>query len=273
MTTLLEAALSYAARGWRVFPVHGVNAGECTCGRADCSHPGKHPLTPHGVLDATAAPEKIRELWGSRPMASVGIAMGAASGLLAIDVDIRYGGNENLYELERRHEELPPTLTSVTGGGGSHLLFRYADGIRNQNGQIAPGIDVKSDRGYIIAPPSSHQSGRAYQWAPGCGPGEIEPAACPDWLLQLLRRDSGQRSGSTSAAEKIGPGNRNEYLTSLAGSLRRRALDYEEIERALQDANQTALRAASQPGRSSFNRPQHFTVQPNCAGGSSGWQL
>lgn len=135
--------------------------------------------------------------------------MGEASGLLPIDIDSRHGGNENLYELERSHEELPPTLTSLTGDGGSHLLFRHADGVKNQTGRIAPGIDVKSDRGYTIAPPSSHVSGRQYQWAPGCGPDEIEPAPCPDWLLQLLRGDSPQRWAS-SVPEKILPGGRNK---------------------------------------------------------------
>ena len=36
----LRPALSYAARGWSVVPVHGIAEGRCTCGRHACPAPG-----------------------------------------------------------------------------------------------------------------------------------------------------------------------------------------------------------------------------------------
>ena len=40
--TPLAAALEYAARGWRVFPVHSVTAdGRCTCGVYPCGTDNK----------------------------------------------------------------------------------------------------------------------------------------------------------------------------------------------------------------------------------------
>ena len=107
MSAVVEVALSYAGRGWAVFPVHGVVSGECSCGRPDCGHPGKHPCTAHGVQDATTDPEQIRELWRRYPMAGIAIATGERSGFLAIDVDRRNGGNNTLFELEGTNGELP----------------------------------------------------------------------------------------------------------------------------------------------------------------------
>jgi hypothetical protein len=49
--------------------------------------PGKHPLTRHGLHDATADPGVIRRWWTRWPQANVGIRTGAASGLLVIDID------------------------------------------------------------------------------------------------------------------------------------------------------------------------------------------
>ena len=53
MTRPRDAALAYARRGWRVFPLHGIVRGTCTCGHPDCSSPGKHPLVRRGLYEAT----------------------------------------------------------------------------------------------------------------------------------------------------------------------------------------------------------------------------
>jgi len=62
VSSLRESALSYAMRGWRVFPLHGFVNGACTCGRSSCSSPGKHPLVRRGLYEATTdmAPAKVR---------------------------------------------------------------------------------------------------------------------------------------------------------------------------------------------------------------------
>ena len=125
-------AQTYAGYGWRVFPLHipiltpaGVR---CSCGELPgaCSI-GKHPRTPHGHCDATIDLEEIDAHWQRHPDANIGIATGARSGLVVIDVDPRHGGNVSLEALEAQYGPLPDTMRVRSGGDdrGWHLYFRY----------------------------------------------------------------------------------------------------------------------------------------------------
>ena len=70
---ILEEALRCAARGWPVFPLHSVRDGRCSCNKPDCRDTGKHPLTAHGLLDATTDEDQIRDWWERRhPIANLG---------------------------------------------------------------------------------------------------------------------------------------------------------------------------------------------------------
>ena len=102
-----QAALGYAAHGWSVFPIKAR---------------GKTPLTRHGFHDATTDPLAIEKWWRRWPDANVGIATGAVSGLVLIDVDAG-DGPEVLAALEREFGKLPPTVESLTGGGGSAFVL------------------------------------------------------------------------------------------------------------------------------------------------------
>jgi Bifunctional DNA primase/polymerase, N-terminal len=150
---LHAAARDYATRGWPVFACYGMRAGRCTCGKPGCAHPGKHPLTRHGFKDATTDPRQIDQWWTDHPDANVAIATGAASGLIVLDRDPRNGGDLTLGELEAQYGKLPETAVSFTGGGGAHYCFRYREEpIRSGTDVLGPGLDIKSDGGYIIAP-------------------------------------------------------------------------------------------------------------------------
>src|SRR5215510_14633223 len=86
--TKLEAAISYAQwSGWHVFPIHWPIDGKCSCGRTNCESPAKHPLTPDGFRDATMDPKIISGYWTKWPAANIGIATGAASGIVVVDID------------------------------------------------------------------------------------------------------------------------------------------------------------------------------------------
>lgn len=223
---LLDAALRNAERGWPVLPLHTVADGRCSCGNVECESPSKHPRTAHGVKDAVTHEAQIRNWWERWPNANIGIATGAKSGLVVVDVD----GPKGEAALQRLGLEFPPTLEVLTGRG-RHLWFAEPKGAPTRT--LASGLDVRGDGAYVVVPPSLHSTGRHYEYS-GLDP--ISPI--PTQLLALL-----QPSGVASPAQNdelgtmIHEGGRNTTLTSLAGTMRRRGMSGSAIRAALLEEN------------------------------------
>ena len=258
-----DAALSYAARGWPVFPCHAPaqTPGGCSCWRADCSSPGKHPRVAGGLTVASVDAATIAQWWRRWPSANVAIRTGAVSDVVVLDVDPAHGGDQSLDALLSHHGPLPPGPVVQTGSGGRHFYFAHPGGvIRNDAGRrLGPGLDIRGDGGYVIAPPSRHTSGSPYRWA---GPDRELPDP-PVWLLDRLREThcSATRPPSTplepSSARRMSAwakaalerelanlsaaqeGNRNCSLNRSAFSLGQivggGALDAAEVEHLLLD--------------------------------------
>ncbi len=217
----LAAALYYASQGWPVFPLHTpVAEGGCSCRKTACKDVGKHPCTRHGLKDASTDTDIITGWWEKWPSANVGLRTGAESNLVVLDADAGTGGRETLAQLEAACGPLPPTLMVETGGGGVHYYFCHpGTRVTTNAGTLGPGLDVRGDGGYVVAPPSLHRNGRRYQWSPGTRDG-LSPAPLPPWILGGVVRPV--RSGPHLLDEApIPEGQRNTTLTSLAGSLRR----------------------------------------------------
>ena len=178
-SSFLDYALAYAARGWRVFPL---------------SERSKKPVArSNGFCDATTDAERIRRYWTARPLHNVGIATGRVSGLLVVDLDPKHDGVSNFQQIVKERGGLTQGPTVRTGSGGLHLYFKLPDGappIGCSAGQIAPGVDVRCDGGYVVAAGSVHPDGPLYQWEPGYSPDEVELALPPPWLLKACREAS-----------------------------------------------------------------------------------
>jgi hypothetical protein len=183
--------LDYAALGLYLLPLYEIApSGRCSCNKPNCVSPGKHPQTPRGFHDATTDAEAISKWWGWFRTPNVGIAPGP-SGLVVIDIDPRNGGDESWGDLVAQYGDPlagTPTVTCLTGGGGRHFYYKVLEGVtlKRDANPLGPGIDVKGDGGFVVAPPSNHVSGGVYEWEIDCSPHDLPFALLPDPLLNLL---------------------------------------------------------------------------------------
>lgn len=175
-------AARYADHGWPVLPLHHPVGDGCSCRTSACGSIGKHPRTPRGVHEASIDPGQVASWWARWPDANVGVATGARSGLLVLDIDLP-DGPTSLRTLQARHGRLPRTCSQTTGSGGRQLLFADPGTTIGNRTRVWPGVDVRGDGGYIVVPPSRHAIGDRYRWTVAA-----PPAPPPRWLLQALTR-------------------------------------------------------------------------------------
>jgi len=126
-----EKALAYLKKGVSVMPLLK----------------NKEPLllTWKEFMDRLPTEKEVTDWWTKWPEANIGIITGKVSGLSVVDVDVRKGGVLDIF---------PQNTTLIkTGNGGYHLYYKYHEGLGNRT-EILKGIDIRSDRGYVVAPPS-----------------------------------------------------------------------------------------------------------------------
>ena len=100
----LEAALTYAARGWRVLPI-----------KPGTKRPPIQAWQDAATTDTTTITSWYTHLYRGH---GVGIATGAASGVWVLDVD----DWEAFVALEQANGHMPDTYAVTTGSGGIHYL-------------------------------------------------------------------------------------------------------------------------------------------------------
>ena len=181
----LLAAFAHTGLGWAVVPVHTPGSDGCSCGRADCPSPGKHPRVRwQAYVERGPRIEEIRGWWRRWPDANLAVLTGSVSGVAVLDIDPRSGGDAALGGFEARWGALPPTAETLTGGGGRHLWLDLA-GAALPSATPAPGLELKAEGGAVVAPPSLHASGRRYTWREGRSPWELPLVPVPEWLASL----------------------------------------------------------------------------------------
>lgn len=148
---MIDAALGYASRGWRVFPLQPGTK---------IPYPGTN-----GVKDATDNADTIRAWFAVHPDANLALACGEPSGVWVVDLDVGHReGVDGFASLAEAGVELPATCFQDTPGGGRHYLYKCGDGQeppRNRNG-LMPGVDIRGTGYYIVVAPSAI-NGRRYE--------------------------------------------------------------------------------------------------------------
>lgn len=171
--TKLKNLSYYVRRGWPIFP---------------CVAAGKKPLTEHGLKDATLDPEVIKVWHIKWPDANWAVRCGdtaeGGAGLVVVDIDKKSGGFATWEQLREENSEPLQTVTIHTGGGGSHLYFKYPTGhkIKSGTGVLGSGIDIRSCGGYVLVPPSKTEARYTFEFSPA----DCEIEELPDWILSKV---------------------------------------------------------------------------------------
>ena len=212
----LDAALQCAFSGLAVFPLSGKTP-------AISKEKGGR-----GFIDATTDEKTILQWARDYPNANWGLRTGDVNHLLVVDVD-SLEAHVQLTKLEEQHAPLPRTFQVETRPNRYQLWFKQPAGFKGKcsTSELATDIDVRSDGGYVVMPPSIHPDTRQpYQVVQ-----DIPWADAPDWLLVLVAETDRKKPRKTSENPgdgKIPKGQRNSWLTSQAGAYRRRG-DSDEV--------------------------------------------
>lgn len=223
---LITAAVEWAEAGIRVFPCNSEKA----------------PLTKNGHLDATDDPRKVKELfefYGSA-VAMIGGRMG--NGIFAADFDTyKTGSAAEAYMNElQAGGNLPPTRIHKTLRGGVHMFFEG----EVQDCKPVSGVEIKSDGGYVILPPT-----------PGYEIVSRGIAKAPKGLIDSLtkaRRANSMASVDTLKANIISASDFHDSIALLAAKLAIGGMDQVDITREVRAVLDQSL--ASSPHHDRHSR-------------------
>jgi Bifunctional DNA primase/polymerase, N-terminal/AAA domain len=174
---IVEHAVHYATRnGWSVFPA--------PAGQKKSHKSAKHSGGRKWGMTTDA--DEIRRDFEQWPDANVGVVCGAVSGIFVVEADTMAGhgvdGIASLTALEAEHCALPDTLQAMSPSGSIHYYFKHPGfDIKNSASAIASGVDVRGDRGMVVAPPSVKPGNGAYTWR-----NNLPIADAPQWLLERI---------------------------------------------------------------------------------------
>lgn len=168
-----------------------------------------------------------------------GLELPGGGYLSVVDVDKRSGGFEALKCIQ---EELgfsidqEPTAKWRTGGGGLHIAFRSK--VPLPKCKLAIGIDGQGVGSYVVGPGSEHESGNFYEWIDDSEIADMPEVLEAHWLSCVKPFFDGSADKHFTEESEIKEGGRNNYLTKVAGLLRRNGLSQDEIFDSISKVNQ-----------------------------------
>ncbi len=211
---IFESAFAYHVQGYNLLPIG----------------PDKRPLIPSWKQwqTETQSDELIMEWFGNNDK-NIGIITGKISGITVVDIDVKDGQAQ----ADAMRARFPSTYTVRTPSGGYHLYYQYAEGFTVSANAYPnlPNVDIRSDGGYVGAPPSVNANGNAYEVISN----NIDKAVFP--IHMFPNKKPRKTLTEMTTANK---GNRNDTLASFAGKLLQSSKEdewYTEVLPAVERAN------------------------------------
>lgn len=209
-------AVAYHQAGWCVLPAKN-----------------KYPLKALGgwkqYQEKRPSLDQVQEWFEDAPNdAQIALVTGKVSGVTVIDIDTHKEGCKGKKGGDCKcNPEDPASLAlaiglsmqSNTGSGGYHVFCTY-ENVGNSVGLAHPQLDIRSDGGIIILPPSLHENGKNYVWDEllTWHPDNIKALLpFPTELKTLLYKK--KKTNWNLVSGGVGEGKRNDVATSVAGKL------------------------------------------------------
>jgi len=190
---LLQWAKFYTSKGFSVIPLKPRS---------------KQPLIRWKQFQNRRPTNIELEEWFADGQNNIAIVTGKISGVTVVDLD-----STDAISFADEHQF--PSSPEVITGKGAHLYYKYCDGIRNfQSKDDLPNIDLRSEGGYVVAPPSFHPDGPKYEWVDGFGFDDIPLSPLPDILIPDKET---QKQSIQDLTQGVAKGKRNNSLASLTG--------------------------------------------------------
>ena len=228
MNKMLEWARFYVSKGISVIPLSPKSKvpsnNKLPIKKDDQGNPvlkdnGEPERTWTPFTQRFPADEELEAWFDKGSNDNIAIVTGKLSGITGVDLD----GKEACDFAEEHNFPLTPTVKT---GKGFHLYYRNKEGTRNfQKRDDLPGIDLRSEGGYVVAPPSIHPSGVQYEWVEGKSLDDLPLAELPEIILA---KSPEHKTPLKELYQGVPEGMRNDSLTRIIGSLVNDGLSLEE---------------------------------------------
>lgn len=204
----LETARYYLKKGFSVIPLMEKD---------------KKPAIPWKKYQSRKPTGNELVRWfGNGSRKNIGIVTGKISGIVVLDLD-----SEKALKLAQKNGL--PTTPMVETGKGYHAYLQHKEGARNfQKRADLPEIDFRGEGGFIVAPPSIHESGIKYSWMDGKRLDDLPLADLPHWVLEERLVD---KAPTKECYEGVPEGKRNDTLARLVGKWSRGGLNLSECKK------------------------------------------
>lgn len=176
----------YRDLGWQAVPAlhpHDVREGESWKRPAIEWRAHTKEFTPH---------EQAVQWFQQSRGRNVGVVTGSCSGgLWVLDLDTQRNPFAQTFLdilIDLNGGDDFDTPTQRTGGGGLQIFFRSFGGKPAPTGKTAVGVDVRGQGGFVMAPPSMHESGRHYEWVEGREPWRCATQDAPQFVIDAVMK-------------------------------------------------------------------------------------